>query len=50
MTTQIAHLYLRASSKDQDANRALKLLQAFAADKGLSVGGVYAENISGTKF
>jgi len=50
MTTQIAHLYLRASSKDQDANRALKLLQAFAADKGLSVGGVYAENISGTKL
>lgn len=50
MTAQVAHLYLRASSKDQDANRALQMLQAFAADKGLPVGGVYAENISGTKL
>lgn len=45
-----AHLYLRASTKDQDANRALNLLQTFAADNGLSVAGVYAENISGTKL
>ncbi|MCF7538333.1 recombinase family protein [Pseudomonas petrae] len=45
-----AHLYLRASTKDQDANRAKAALEAFAADKGLSIIGVYAENISGTKL
>lgn len=46
----IAHLYLRASTKDQDANRAKVSLEAFAADKGLNIAGVYAENISGTKL
>jgi len=46
----IAHLYLRASTKDQDANRAKASLEAFAADKGLNIAGVYAENISGTKL
>ncbi len=45
-----AHLYLRASTKDQDANRALQILQTFAADNGLSVDGIYSENISGTKL
>lgn len=45
-----AHLYLRASTKDQDANRARFALEAFACDKGLSIVGVYAENISGTKL
>ena len=45
-----AHLYLRASTKDQDANRAKASLEAFAAEKGLSIVGVYAENISGTKL
>lgn len=45
-----AHLYLRASTKDQDANRAKALLVSFAADHSLSVAGVYAENISGTKL
>lgn len=44
------HLYLRASTKDQDANRAKVALEAFAAEKGLSIAGVYAENISGTKL
>ena len=44
------HLYLRASTKDQDANRARVALEAFAAEKGLSISGVYAENISGTKL
>ena len=28
-----AHLYLRASTKDQDANRAKESLEAFAAEK-----------------
>ncbi|WP_454867062.1 recombinase family protein [Pseudomonas lini] len=45
-----AHLYLRASTKDQDANRAKVALESFAAEKGLSIVGVYAENISGTKL
>jgi DNA invertase Pin-like site-specific DNA recombinase len=43
-----AHLYLRASTKDQDANRALATLLAFAESKGLIVEAVYSENISGT--
>jgi DNA invertase Pin-like site-specific DNA recombinase len=45
-----AHLYLRASTKDQDANRARNALETFAGDKGLTIVGVYAENISGTKL
>jgi len=45
-----AHLYLRASTKDQDANRARNALESFAGDKGLTIVGVYAENISGTKL
>ena len=44
------HLYLRASTKDQDANRARAALEAFAAEKNLPITGVYAENISGTKL
>ncbi len=45
-----AHLYLRASTKDQDALRAKASLEAFAADKGLALAGTYSENISGTKL
>lgn len=45
-----AHLYLRASTKDQDANRAKVALELFAIEKGLSIVDVYAENISGTKL
>ncbi|MDY7065675.1 putative transposon DNA-invertase Bin3 [Pseudomonas extremaustralis] len=45
-----AHLYLRASTKDQDAHRAKKLLETFAAAQGLDVAGIYSENISGTKL
>jgi DNA invertase Pin-like site-specific DNA recombinase len=45
-----AHLYLRASTKDQDANRAKVALEAFAAEKGLGIVGYYSENISGTKL
>ncbi|CAM4142646.1 Resolvase [Pseudomonas reidholzensis] len=45
-----AHLYLRASTKDQDANRAKVALDSFADDKGLNIVDVYAENISGTKL
>jgi DNA invertase Pin-like site-specific DNA recombinase len=46
----IAHLYLRASTKDQDAHRAKTALEAFAADKGLTIAGTYSENVSGTKL
>lgn len=45
-----AHLYLRASTKDQDAERALATLQQFATEHGLSIIGTYTENISGTKL
>lgn len=45
-----AHLYLRASTKDQDALRAKASLEVFAADKGLAIAGIYSENISGTKL
>ncbi|MCY1426425.1 hypothetical protein D9M71_422450 [compost metagenome] len=45
-----AHLYLRASTKDQDASRAKVALELFAIEKGLNIVGVYAENISGTKL
>jgi len=45
-----AHLYLRASTKDQDAKRALWSLTAFATGKGLTIIDTYAENISGTKL
>lgn len=43
-----AHLYLRASTKDQDALRAKASLDVFVSEKGLVVAGVYSENISGT--
>jgi len=45
-----AHLYLRASTKDQDAERAKQLLLDFAQNHHLTVNGIYAENISGTKL
>lgn len=45
-----AHLYLRASTKDQDALRAKASLDAFVIEKGLVIAGVYSENISGTKL
>lgn len=45
-----SHLYLRASTKDQDALRAKASLEAFAAEKGLTIAGIYSENISGTKL
>lgn len=44
------HIYLRASTKDQDASRAKVALELFAGEKGLNIVRVYAENISGTKL
>jgi DNA invertase Pin-like site-specific DNA recombinase len=42
--------YLRASTDEQDANRAKDQLRAFAADRGLSVAAWYVENESAAKL
>jgi DNA invertase Pin-like site-specific DNA recombinase len=42
--------YLRASTDDQDANRAREQLQAFAAERGLVIAAWYIENESGTRL
>jgi len=39
--------YLRASTSDQDANRARDQLKAFATERGLSIAAWYVENESG---
>lgn len=43
--------YLRASTKEQDANRAMELLNQFVQDKGngKKIAKAYVENASGTK-
>lgn len=45
-----ARLYLRASTKEQDSRRAEQILREFAAERGMTIAGIYAENISGTKL
>src|ERR1700712_4886835 len=42
--------YLRASTDEQDASRARDQLEAFAAERGLSVASWYVENESGSKL
>lgn len=42
--------YLRASTTDQDANRARKQLKAFAAERNLKIAAFYTENESGAKL
>jgi DNA invertase Pin-like site-specific DNA recombinase len=42
--------YLRASTDEQDANRARNQLKAFAAERGLRVASWYVENESGAKL
>ncbi len=42
--------YLRASTNEQDANRARAQLDAFAAERGLSIAATYIENESGAKL
>ena len=42
--------YLRASTNDQDANRAREQLKAFAAERKLTVAAWYVENESGAKL
>jgi hypothetical protein len=42
--------YLRASTNEQDANRARDQLKAFASDRGLEIVAWYVENESGAKL
>lgn len=42
--------YLRASTKEQDAQRAKADLQAFAQERGLKIAAFYAENESGASL
>jgi DNA invertase Pin-like site-specific DNA recombinase len=42
--------YLRASTDDQDANRARDQLKTFAAERGLHIAAWYVENESGAKL
>jgi DNA invertase Pin-like site-specific DNA recombinase len=43
-------VYLRASTDDQDANRARDQLRAFTAERGLTIAAYYVENESGAKL
>lgn len=45
--SMLARLYLRASTSEQDATRARKQLEAFAAERGLRVAATYIEHESG---
>ena len=45
-----ARAYLRASTSEQDASRAREQVDAFAAERGLSIVGTYVENESGAKL
>src|SRR6185437_5702554 len=42
--------YLRASTSEQDASRARDQVQAFAAERGLTIVSWYVENESGAKL
>ena len=46
----LARLYLRASTDEQDATRARATLEAFAAERGLTIASRYVENESGAKL
>jgi DNA invertase Pin-like site-specific DNA recombinase len=46
----LARLYLRASTEDQNANRARAAVEAFAAERGLRIAATYTENESGAKL
>ena len=45
-----ARAYARASTDDQDAERARHQVEAFAAERGLPIVGTYVENESGAKL
>jgi DNA invertase Pin-like site-specific DNA recombinase len=46
----LVRAYLRASTNEQDANRARSSLKAFAQERGLRIAGYYAENESGASL
>ena len=46
----LARSYLRASTDDQDANRARAQIEAFVAERELNIVGTYVENESGAKL
>lgn len=46
----LVRAYLRASTQEQDANRARAQLQDFAAERGLEIAATYIENESGAKL
>ena len=46
----LARAYLRASTDEQDATRARAQIEAFAADRGLTIVATYLENESGAKL
>ena len=50
MIVMNTRIYLRASTKDQDAQRALQILQDLNQDLNLGEITVYMENYSGTKL
>ncbi|AKL39091.1 TPA: recombinase family protein [Serratia marcescens] len=55
MTTQtvpnsFVRAYLRASTSEQDATRALETINAFASERGLSICNYYIENESGSRL
>lgn len=45
-----ARLYLRASTKEQDAERALSFLNEFCETNNIVISSIYIENFSGTKL
>ena len=47
---QLARLYLRASTDEQDATRARAALETFAQERGLRIVGRYVENASGASL
>lgn len=50
VSLMLARSYLRASTDEQDANRARTQIEAFAAERGLIIAGTYVENESGAKL
>jgi len=46
----LARSYLRASTDEQDATRARAQVEAFAAERGLTIASTYVENESGAKL
>lgn len=46
----LARSYLRASTDEQDATRARAQVEAFAAERGLTIAATYVENESGAKL